>query len=269
MVTARKASGVSPSARNWKCVPQGNRQADAGRGVDDAFLFAGAPPNPPAPRKDPPNLLNAAMRDGARDRARRQLEMRETAAGERQQQAHARAVGRDGVGLVAEGLGLEVAHRRRLRSVAEVLRAQRRARKLGVAPRRQRLCASPSACYDKRDGRLARPHPRTDARRISRRGRAARGAFRPLLGTAFADFPAEDVRLSGAGAHRALVPRAGEGRRAPPSAKSTSSPRRRSAGSYPATRPRAGSPPKRSSSSARRASSRSGAASPSSRARGC
>ena len=73
---------------------QGNRQAEAGRGVDDALRFARTPPYPPAPRKDPPDLLDGAMGDGVRNLAGRQLEMGKTTAGKRERQVHSGAVGR-------------------------------------------------------------------------------------------------------------------------------------------------------------------------------
>jgi hypothetical protein len=89
-----------------------DRQANAGRQVDDALLCTRAPPHPATPGQNIPDLLDAAVGDGVGDCAGRQFEMREAAAREREEQTHRGSIGRDSVGVFAGDLGLEGAHDR-------------------------------------------------------------------------------------------------------------------------------------------------------------
>ena len=110
MVTATKASGASASARNWKWVAERDRQAEARAGRRRALLVAQRRQTSPRPATKYQISSTVRCGDGVRDGAGGQFEMGETAARERGEQPHRRAVGRDRIGTWAQELGGEGGH---------------------------------------------------------------------------------------------------------------------------------------------------------------
>ena len=111
MVAATKAKGAAVSARNWKCAPSGMVRLTPGRDRDDALDLALAAPDLARAGHEIPDFLDRPVRDGVRDGAGGELEMRETASLKRKQQPHRSAVGRDRVGRSAQRLGFKAAQR--------------------------------------------------------------------------------------------------------------------------------------------------------------